>query len=186
MINLPEMRDYKSDKKNFKLTIPEIYNFGFDVIERRAKEANKTAFIYIDRSGKKVEHHSFQNLNQASNQFAHVLLNIGAKKGDFALLITPRIPAWYQTVIRCIKTGVVAMPGTNLLTANDIKYRINKSRAKLVIVTEEHASKIEEIREDCPSLEHLILIDNEREGWISYEKACQEQSEELIHFRLAA
>ncbi len=179
MVDLPKLSDYETDKKDFQFTMPEKYNFGFDVIEKRAEDANKTAFIYVDRSGEKIEHYSFKDLNQAANRFANVLLGIGAKKGEMALLITPRIPAWYQILIGCIKTGVVAMPGTNLLTAKDIQYRINKSRAKLAIVTEEHAHKIEEIRAECPTLEHLILVGSAREGWLHYEKACQENSENL-------
>ena len=56
----------------------------------------------------------------------------------------PRLPAWYQVMIGCIKTGVVAMPGTNLLQPKDIAYRINKSQAKLAIVTADATDKIEE------------------------------------------
>ena len=179
MFDFPKLNDYQTDKQNFRLTIPENFNFGFDVIQRRADEANKTAFIYVDRSGNTIKHYSFRDLNHAANQFAHVLLDIGAKKGDMALFIAPRIPAWYQIIIGCIKTGIVAMPGTNLLTARDIKYRINKSRATIAIVTAEHANKIEQIRNECPSLQHLILIGGERDDWISYESCCAEKSIEL-------
>ena len=35
-------------------------------------------------------------------------------------------------MIGCIKTGVVAMPGTNLLMPKDIEYRINKSQANMI------------------------------------------------------
>ena len=39
------------------------------------------------------------------------------------------------------EAGVVAMPGTNLLTAKDIEYRINRADARLAIVTAEHAER---------------------------------------------
>lgn len=179
MVDLSQLKDYETDKTAFQLTIPEYFNFGFDVIEKRAETSDKTAFIYIERCGEIIAHHRFSDLNQAANRFANVLLGIGAQKGDFALLVAPRIPAWYQILLGCIKTGVVAMPGTNLLTAKDIQYRVNKSRAKLAIVTEAHASKIEEIRAACPSLEHLILIGSQREGWLHYEFACESASPQL-------
>ena len=41
-----------------------------------------------------------------------MLRGIGAAKGDFAFMMIPRIPAWYEAMIGCIKLGVVAMPGT--------------------------------------------------------------------------
>lgn len=185
MVDLSHLKDYQTDKTAFQLDIPEDFNFGFDILEPQANTADKTAFIYIDRKGETIEHHRFSDLNQAGNRFAHVLLDLGAKKGDMALLIAPRIPAWYQILMGCIKTGIVAMPGTNLLTAKDIQYRINKSQAKLAIVTPDHVAKIEAIQEQCPSLEHLILIGAERPGWVPYEKACAAASSQLSRNEVA-
>ncbi|MCZ6454595.1 MAG: AMP-binding protein, partial [Alphaproteobacteria bacterium] len=115
MVELPEFTDYDQTRAEFHLEIPEFYNFGFDVIEKRAAEADKTAFIYVARDGTTIEHHSFSDLNKAANRFANVLLGLGAVARDFAFVMIPRLPAWYQVMIGCIKTGVVAMPGTNLL-----------------------------------------------------------------------
>ena len=173
MVDLSHLKDYATDKKAFHLDIPENFNFGFDVIEHWANTADKTAFIAVDRRGETIEHHRFSDLNQAGNRVANVLRGLGAKKGDLALLIAPRIPAWYHVLLGCIKTGIVAMPGTNLLTAKDIQYRINKSQAKLALVTTAHAEKIEAIQKNCPSLEHLILMGGQRSGWVDYEKACR-------------
>ena len=179
MIELPPFTDYAQTRAAFSLEIPEFYNFGFDVIERRALEADKTAFIYVARDGETVEHHKFSDLNAAANRFANVLRGLGAAPGDFAFVMIPRLPAWYQVMIGCIKTGVVAMPGTNLLQPKDIAYRINKAQARLAIVTADATDKIEAIRAECPSLEHLIVIGGARDGWISYEAACADASDTL-------
>ncbi|MBC92015.1 MAG: acyl-CoA synthetase [Rhodospirillaceae bacterium] len=172
--------NYKKIRDSYNLEIPEFYNFGFDVIEKRALEDDKTAFIYVSRDGSKIENHKFSDLNNDSNRFANVLCQLGIKKGDFAFVMIPRIPAWYQVMIGCIKTGVIAMPGTNLLTSKDIEYRINKSRAKLAIVTSESAEKIDDIVSNCPSIECLIVIGGDRKGWINYDKVCAESSTQLL------
>ena len=39
--------NYKKIRDSYNLEIPEFYNFGFDVIEKRALEDDKTAFIYV-------------------------------------------------------------------------------------------------------------------------------------------
>lgn len=179
MIDLPKMTDYEKTRAGFRLDIPEHYNFGFDVIDRRACESDKTAFIYVDRSGEIIERHSFSDLNSASNRFAHVLLELGAKKGDFAFIMLPRIPAWHAVLIGCMKTGVVAMPGTTLLTAKDIAYRLGKSGARLAIVDAAFAERVDEIRSECPTLEHLVVVDGERDGWVNYEQACVAASDKL-------
>ena len=184
MFELAKASDYESARAGFKLEIPADFNFGFDVIETRAVEADKTAFIAVDRAIETITHHRFSDLNRAANRFANLLVGLGAAKGDFAFVMIARIPAWYHVLVGCIKTGVVAMPGTNLLTAKDIEYRVNTSGAKLAIVTAEHAHKLDEIRDRCPSLEHLIVIGGARPGWVDFEAGCAAASADLPRARV--
>ena len=185
MIELPKKTSYGDARESFRLTVPEDFNFGFDVIAARAREADKTAFIYVDRGGRKIEHHTFADLDRQSNRFAHVLLGLGVAKGDLALVVIPRVPAWYEVLIGCMKAGVVAMPGTVQLTAKDIAYRINKSRAKIAIVSAEHGAKVDQIRAECPTLEHAIMIGGEGENWVGYEAACAKAPDTLDRSNLA-
>lgn len=164
--------DYAAKRADFSLDVPAEFNFAFDVIARRGRENDKTALIAIDRSGEAAVQHSYSDLDRLSNSFANALMTLGAEKGDFAFVMIPRIVEWYQVLLGCTKTGVVAMPGTNLLTAKDIEYRINRADARLAIVTAEHADKVEQIRANCPSLEHLILIGARRDGWSNLEDMC--------------
>ncbi len=176
MFDLP---NHETARRGFKLAIPEFYNFGFDCIDRRARDADKAAFLYIDANSGAEKLFRFSDLARASNRFANVLRGLGARKGDFALSMIPRIPAWYETLIGCIKTGVVAMPGTNLLQPKDIEYRLNKSRARFAIVTADHAAKVEAVRSKCTHLEHCIVIGAPREGWVHYERAVAQASDRL-------
>ncbi len=173
-INLPP---YDEAIRGLQLTVPESYNFGFDLIDRRADEADKVALIYDDsNTGEEREVH-FSELKAASARFANVLADIGAGKGDMAFMMIPRIPAWYEATLGCIKAGVVAMPGTNLLMPKDIEYRINRARARYAIVTHDHAEKIEVIRDRCPTLEQVILVGAAHGDWLHYEAACAEAAD---------
>ena len=62
--------------------------------------------------------------------------------------------------------GAVPMPGTNLLTANDIEFRINSADAQ---VAEAHADAVESIKQNCPTFLHIILVRSNRAGWNSFE-----------------
>ena len=104
--------DYAAARRNFKLEIPNNFNFAFDVVAKRGREADKTALIAIDKTGEHVIKHSYSDLEQNSNRFAHVLMELGAAKGDFAFVMVPRLAVWYHVLLGCMKTGVVAMPGT--------------------------------------------------------------------------
>ncbi len=164
--------DYEAARAEFRLEIPENFNFAFDVLSKQAAEADKTALIAVAADGESAEEHSYRDLEDASNRFANVLQDLGTAKGDFAFVMITRVPAFYHVLFGCMKSGVVAMPGTNLLTAHDIEYRVNRSGAKIVIVTAEHAEKVEAVRDNCPTLEHLIIIGAERDGWTCKETAC--------------
>ena len=179
MFDLKPLLDQLEVPGNYRISMPEHFNFGFDVIDARAGDGDKTAYIWVDRSATHIEHHSFSDLSKASSRFANLLHGSGVAKGDAAIVVLPRVPAWYEVIIGCIKAGVVAMPGTNLLTAKDIEYRINKSQATTIVVSTEHVAKIDSVRDSCPSLKHLILVGGEESGWINYEKGCAGASDEV-------
>jgi acetyl-CoA synthetase len=179
MFDLKPLLDQLEVSGNYQISMPEHFNFGFDVIDTRASDGDKTAYIWVDRSATHIEHHSFSDLSKASSRFANLLHGSGVAKGDAAIVVLPRVPAWYEVIIGCIKAGVVAMPGTNLLTAKDIEYRINKSQATTIVVSVEHVAKIDSIRDNCPSLKHFILVAGEESGWINYEKGCAGVSNEV-------
>ena len=179
MFDLKPLLDQLEVPGNYRISLPEHFNFGFDVIDARAGDGDKTAYIWVDRSATHIEHHSFSDLSKASSRFANLLHGSGVAKGDAAIVVLPRVPAWYEVIIGCIKAGVVAMPGTNLLTAKDIEYRINKSQATTIVVSAEHVAKIDSVRDSCPSLKHLILVGGEESGWINYEKGCAGASDEV-------
>lgn len=176
--------DYRALRENFRLTVPEDFNFAFDVVSERARNADRTALLAVASDGS-VSRHSYSDLDRASDRLANVLLDLGVARGEKAFIMIPRIPAWHQVLLACMKTGAVAMPGTNLLTARDIEYRINRSGASVVIVTAAHAGKVEAVRDACPGVRHLIVVDAERDGWISMDRACAGVSPTLDRTRLA-
>ncbi len=179
MTGFIELPDHETARAGLLLPEPEFYNFGFDLIDRRAAERDKTAFIHVDAATGRQETYRFSDLAAASNRFANVLRGLGAAKGDYAFMMIPRIPAWYEATIGCIKLGAIAMPGTNLLQPKDIEYRINKAGARLAIVTADHAAKIEAVRDRCPSLEHVVVIGAPHGDWVHYEAACAAAADRL-------
>ena len=184
-MTLPKMTSYE-DLASFSLDIPEYYNFGFDVIEKQALENDKTAYIAVDHSGENIRYCNFSELNDRSNQFANVLQDMGIGKGDLAFVMIPRIPEWYEVMVGCCKLGAIPMPGTNLLMPKDIKYRINASEASIAIVTAENAGRVDDIRDQCPTLKHLIVIGEEHGEWTHYDSAVADASAELDKGRLQA
>ena len=170
---------YEELYKSFKWEIPKYYNFGFDVVDKWAEDRSKLALISIDRTGKHDRYHTFYDLSVATNKFANILKMIGLKKGDRVLVILQSIPEWYIALIGMFKIGVIPMPGTVLLTAKDIEYRINRAEAKMVITDMDHADLVESVKPKCPTLKNLMLVDGKRANWFNYDEEMSEVSYEL-------
>ena len=169
-------RTYARARENFRLAIPESFNFGFDVIDGWAARDDGTAVIAVSRDGGTVRHIPYSAFSESSNRFANALRGEGVRPGAFACVVMGRVPAWYTILFGCMKAGVVSMPGTNLLTAHDIEYRINHSRASVIVVTSEHCAKVDSIRAACPTLKTFIVVDGARDGWLSLERLLADAS----------
>tara|TARA_B100000767_G_scaffold8854_1_gene8705 strand:+ start:531 stop:2186 length:1656 start_codon:yes stop_codon:yes gene_type:complete len=172
-------RNYETASKTFSLDIPEIFNFGFDILDVRAQEADKDALLAIDAiTGNKISV-TYSELSDVSSQFGKALLSLGLKRGDAACVLIGRKPDWHKVLFGCMKVGVISMPGTNLLTAKDIAYRINEAGAKAVIVSPMHVAKVNQIIDQCPTLKHLIVMGDASGNWLSFEKLCEDQDTDL-------
>jgi len=154
--------------QEFSITVPRYFNFGYDIIDTWAeKDRNKLAMIWVSQEGCEKKF-SFRDLKNLSNQAANILIKYGIQRGDKVLLILPRIPEWWVFMIALIKLGAVICPCPTMLTPKDIRYRLNAEKFRMVITCLEHAGKVDEIAEECPSLSCRFLVDGERPGWISY------------------
>ena len=71
---------------DFKLNVPENYNFGYDVVDKMAEfAAGDTALVYTNPD--KVEKiFTFGDIGRLSNKAANALKAQGIKKGDKVLI----------------------------------------------------------------------------------------------------
>ncbi len=177
-------KDYETLYKEFSWEIPEYFNFGFEIVDKWAEDRTKLALVSIDHTGEKASYQTFYELSTLSNRFANVLLELGIKKGDRILVMLESIPEWYVVMIAMFKLGVIPMPGTVLLTSKDIKYRLNRAEAAMVITDMAHVGRVERIVESCPTLEHRMVVDGKMMDWLNYREEISKVSAELDMERL--
>jgi acyl-coenzyme A synthetase/AMP-(fatty) acid ligase len=166
----PEMVDYEQTCREFRWEVPEHYNFAFDVVDRWGEDAQKLAMLWVNEQGDE-QRLSFRHFTARSNQVGNALRTMGIRKGDRVLIMSPRLPEWWEAVLGVMKIGAVSMPGTTLLTPKDVAYRIQSAEAVAVITDEEGALKVEQVADECPTLRLKILLGAEREGWVNYTRA---------------
>uniref|UniRef100_A0A8C4M5I5 medium-chain acyl-CoA ligase n=1 Tax=Equus asinus TaxID=9793 RepID=A0A8C4M5I5_EQUAS len=164
--------NYESIKQDFKLEVPEYFNFAKDVLdkwtntEKAGKRPSNPAFWWVSGNGKEVRW-SFEELGSLSRKFANILAEACAlQRGDRVIVILPRIPEWWLANIACLRTGTVVIPGTTQLTQKDILYRLQSSKAKCIITNEVLAPAVDAVASKCENLHSKLIVSQKpREGW---------------------
>lgn len=165
------MQDYDAVRASFRWERPTMYNFAREVIDAwAARDPSKLALHWVDDYGHEAKR-TFADISVRSQQLARALANLGVSRGDTVIVILGRQIAWWETVSACLRMGAVVSPGTTQLSAKDIAYRVQASRAVAVITDDANAAKVDGVRHECLSLKAFLVVDAERPGWINFEAA---------------
>jgi acyl-coenzyme A synthetase/AMP-(fatty) acid ligase len=157
--------DYDRLRQDFRWNCPENFNFGYDVVDHWARTSpDHLALHWI--CGDEKRWVTFSEMADRSSRLARGLCDLGLTRGDRVLVILPRVVAWWETLVGLFKAGLVAIPGTTLLTPKDLSYRIDLAKVSAVITDREGAEKIDAMDNAASKLKQRVLVDDEvRAGW---------------------
>ncbi|MDR2485930.1 MAG: AMP-binding protein [Treponema sp.] len=120
-----EFDSYTDFYNTFSITVPDNFNFAYDVIDELAAERPQDrALLWCDEGGAEAEF-TYRDMKRLSDQAANVLAAAGIRKGDPVMLILKRRWEYWPVLLGLHKIGAMAIPATHLLTAKDIIYRCN-------------------------------------------------------------
>jgi acetyl-CoA synthetase len=140
----------------------KLYNLTQD-IDRHA-QSGKEAIRWVNAEGKRRSL-SYSELKEKSDRLAKGMVELGLNKGDRVMILLPRIPEAYLSYIACLKAGLVVIPGSEMLRASDIAYRLRHSGAKAVIAHASLAERVEEAEKQSHLLHSRLIHGEERDGW---------------------
>jgi acetyl-CoA synthetase len=175
-------QSYNDFASNFKIKVPENFNFAYDVAdEMAALEPDKTAIVWCDDKGNEAIL-SFANIKHYSDKAANFFKEAGIKKGDTVMLILKRRYEFWYCLLALHKLGAICIPATHLLTPKDIAYRCNAASIKMIVsVAEDEVIKhIEESQPDSPTLKNKVLVGGSRNGWINFNTELEKASDCFI------
>jgi benzoate-CoA ligase len=134
-------------------SIPRVYNFAADVIERnlRAGRADKPAFI--DPRGA----WTYGQLADRIERFGAVLRSMGIRREERIVLALLDTVDWPTAFLGAIKAGVIPIPVNTLMTADDYRFMLADSRARLLVASEPLLPRFENVIGSSPDLTHVIV-----------------------------
>ena len=172
--------NYKKEWNNWKWDIPTNYNIGYDVVDKHTKteKKNKIALYWENERGD-TDKFTFLEMKKLTDKFGNVLKNLGFKKGDRFLIRLPNLPEFQISFLGGVKIGAVPIPSSVMFRPHEIEYRINDSKSKAVITSCKYVDGVNEIKDKCPTLKHIIIVDDAYDDQLSYNELMKNSSSNL-------
>ena len=150
---------------------PELdrFNWALDYFDVMAA-ANDRPALRIVRDGGADRTYSFAELSRRSNQVANVLRTLGARRGDRLLLMLPNVVETWETILACMKLGVIVIPATPQLTPRDLADRFERGAVRHVVTDGDGAPKFATL----PGEYTRLIVGAGFPGWTAYPQASAE------------
>ena len=163
---------YEDFVENFRIDVPEAFNFGFDVVDEWARvEPEKRALVWCNDAGEERTF-TFTDLSRLSNQAANAFRAQGIGKGDVVMCILRRRWEYWVCAVALCKLGAVIIPATLQLTKKDVAYRVNSAGVKAIVAVNDDyvCAQVEAALPECPSILATFIADGSREGWVDFDE----------------
>ncbi len=163
----PNLQDWASqragwswDEVRAELDLPDgLVNLAHEAIERHATSTpDKIAMIW-ESARSETETYTFADMSRESNKFANVLAGLGVQKADRVFFLMDRIPELYLAVFGTLKTGAIVAPLFSAFGPEPVKDRVKRAEGSIIVTTPALLPKIDAIRGELPSLQHVIVVD---------------------------
>jgi acetyl-CoA synthetase len=175
-INQQTFKNQEDFKANFKINVPENFNFAYDVADEWAKiQPSKKALCWVNDKGEHIDF-TFREIKEKSDAAASYFQSLGIGKGDMVMLILKRRYWYWFAILGLHKIGAVAIPATHLLTRKDIVYRCNAANIRTIVCVGEDpvTGQVDDAFPDCPTLKHRISIGpGMPAGWSDFRKGME-------------
>lgn len=174
-----EFDSYEDFYENFRIDVPEVFNFGYDVVDEWARvEPEKRALVWCNDAGEE-RIFTFADFSRISNKVANAFAKKGIGKGDVVMCILRRRWEYWAVATALCKMGATIIPASLQLTKKDIAYRANGAGVKMMVCVNDPyvVEQVELARPDSPSIENTVIVAGEREGWLSFDELIADESE---------
>lgn len=178
-INRADFKSYEEFKSEFRITIPENFNFAYDVVDETARlTPDKIAMVWCDDNGNEAVF-TFGQMKYYSDKAANFFRSTGIKKGDPVMLILKRHYEYWFCTLALNKIGAVTIPATHLLSTKDIIYRNNAADIKMIVCVPDPnvTGHIEESESSSPTLKYKAVLGMNREGWLNFTEGMEKSPE---------
>jgi acetyl-CoA synthetase len=142
------------------------FNWALDWFDVLARDNHATALWVVNEDGSE-QRLSFAQMAQASNRAANWLRSRGVKRGERMLLMLGNVVPLWEITLAAIKLGAVVSPATTLLSADELRDRVQRGEMRHVVADAAGAARFAEVAGDYTR----TIVGASLDGWADYAQA---------------
>ncbi|GAA4413995.1 AMP-binding protein [Quisquiliibacterium transsilvanicum] len=132
---------------------------------------DKPALIFAS-TGQAV---TFRELDERSNQVAHLFRSLGLVAGDRIAILLENHPRYFELCWGAQRSGIIYTAMSTRLTSAEAAYIASDCGAKLVVSSKAMEKTAVQLRGEAPGVRHWLMIDGTADGYASWEAAVSAQ-----------
>jgi benzoate-CoA ligase family protein len=157
-----------------KIEFPERFNMAHYFLYHNVEEGRdgKTCLYYRD------ETYTYGDAVRMSNRVGNALRELGVEMEDRVLIVLPDGPEFVWTWFGASRIGAVITMVNPLLPAEDYKYYLEYTRARVAIIHESLVATFTEAAEGARHLRRVMVVGGESAGFVSFDEAIASMPDE--------
>ncbi|MCC7536400.1 MAG: acetate--CoA ligase [Deltaproteobacteria bacterium] len=168
----PNVADYDEARSTFRWSDarrafegrPFGLNIAYEALDRHldGPRADHVAIRWLGKHGEREEW-TYRSLARETRRFARALESLEIAPGDRVYALLGRVPELFVTALGTLRHRAVLCPMFSAFGPDPIRARMTIGQARVLVTTERlYARKIAPIRSELGSLEHVILVGDDR------------------------
>lgn len=156
--------------------LPARFNISTACVDRWVDEGQggRTAVHLGDRRI------SYGDLQTQVNRLGNGLKSLGLSRGDRFLIRLPGAVEFYVAFLAGLKIGAVAIPTPELLRERELRHIMTVADVRIVITSDHLAGPVRALREEIPSLRHLVCLGTQDPSEIDLGDLVDRSADDLV------
>jgi fatty-acyl-CoA synthase len=141
----------------------------------------RTRKLYANREGvvDGQQRWTYGEFFDRCDRWSAALQKMGVKQGDRVAYISPNTHAQLESFYAVPQLGAVLVPINFRLVADDFRYLIQHSGAKVVCASSDYLEAVDGIRKDLTNVQQFVALDGGRFDWLDYGTLLADSSSEF-------
>lgn len=120
--------------------------------------------VYLwEKPEDRYEGTTYEEVRKQVHEFAAGLLQLGLKEGDRVSLLSEGCNNWIIGELGILYTGAINVPLSSKLNSEEVRFRLNHSESRFVMVSSMQTAKLMEVLDECETVEKIICFQKKEE-----------------------